>query len=179
MPDSFVDFVLERTGKGPNAVLETHCRRELYHAQLKVLLDPEFMYAYEHGIVFMCPDGIERRFYPRFFTYTADYPEKSARFLDVRLVINRNIARVYLASIRNLGRCPCPRCTILRDSIHNMGTDTDMDARNELTRRDNEGRRSLVSRARKAIYDGGVAVNSVVVENLLREQSLVPTEVIP
>ena len=77
MPDTFTDFVLERTGRGPDKALETHCRRELYHAQLKILLsDPEFVHAYIHGIVFMCPDGIERRFYPRFFTYTADYPEK-------------------------------------------------------------------------------------------------------
>lgn len=24
----------------------------------------------------MCPDGVERRFYPRIFSYSADYPEK-------------------------------------------------------------------------------------------------------
>jgi hypothetical protein len=30
----------------------------------------------EHGIVIMGRDGIERRFFPTFFTYSADYPEK-------------------------------------------------------------------------------------------------------
>ncbi len=41
-----------------------------------LLLDPDFMEAYEHGIVIACADGITRRVYPRFFTYSADYPEK-------------------------------------------------------------------------------------------------------
>lgn len=34
------------------------------------------MHAYEYGIIMTCADGIERRIYPRFFTYSADYPEK-------------------------------------------------------------------------------------------------------
>lgn len=46
------------------------------HAQLSVLLDDEFVEGYIHGVVITCPDGIERRFYPRIFTYSADYPEK-------------------------------------------------------------------------------------------------------
>lgn len=41
------------------------------------MLDDEFMFAYEHGIVLMFPDGVERLVFPRFFfTYSADYPEK-------------------------------------------------------------------------------------------------------
>jgi hypothetical protein len=43
-----------------------------------VLLDVEFMEAYEHGFVMKCLDGIIRRFYPRIFTYSADYQEKCA-----------------------------------------------------------------------------------------------------
>jgi hypothetical protein len=54
----------------------THCRREVMHAQWKILLDDEFIEAYSHGIVIECCDGIKRRFYPRIFTYSADYPEK-------------------------------------------------------------------------------------------------------
>jgi len=41
-----------------------------------LLLDGDFMHAYEHGIVLLCGDGIYRRLFPRFFTYSADYPEK-------------------------------------------------------------------------------------------------------
>jgi hypothetical protein len=53
-----------------------HCRREVMHAQWKILLDDEFLEAYEHGVVIKCCDGIKRRFYPRILTYSADYPEK-------------------------------------------------------------------------------------------------------
>lgn len=54
----------------------THCHREFTHEQWRILLDDEFLDAYENGIVVECPDGIKRRFYPRIFTYSADYPEK-------------------------------------------------------------------------------------------------------
>lgn len=63
-------------GRRVSQALMTYCRREVFHAQWAILLDDEFIVAYEHGIVIMCPDGIERRFYPRIFTYSADYPEK-------------------------------------------------------------------------------------------------------
>ena len=46
------------------------------HEVWKVLLDDEFLEAYMYGIVIKCVDGIERRVYPRIFTYSADYPEK-------------------------------------------------------------------------------------------------------
>jgi Plavaka transposase len=49
---------------------------ELMHAIWTILLDDDFLHAYEHGIVILCPDGISRRFYPRICTYSADYPEK-------------------------------------------------------------------------------------------------------
>jgi hypothetical protein len=46
------------------------------HAIWTLLLDNKFMDAYEHGIVIKCSDGITRRVFPWFFTYSADYPEK-------------------------------------------------------------------------------------------------------
>jgi hypothetical protein len=77
LPDSFKDFTGTYTGgKGIGREYATHCQRELFQAQWKVLLDHEFLEAYEHGIVILCCDGIKRRFYPRLFTYSADYPEK-------------------------------------------------------------------------------------------------------
>jgi Plavaka transposase len=54
----------------------THCRRELMHAVWRLLLDDDFLHAYTYGIVICCADGVERRVYPRIFTYSADYPEK-------------------------------------------------------------------------------------------------------
>ena len=77
LPDSFKDFAATHVGgKGPNKAFMTHCHRELMHAQWEILLDAEFLDAYEHGILIKCCDGITRRFYPRIFTYSADYPEK-------------------------------------------------------------------------------------------------------
>lgn len=68
---------MEHTGgKLPSDSLFTHCHRELFHTQWAELLDSEFVNAYEHGLVLTCADGIERRLYPRIFTYSADYPEK-------------------------------------------------------------------------------------------------------
>ena len=46
------------------------------HAVWKTILDDDFIHAYVHGMVVMCIDGIERRIFPRLFTYSADYPEK-------------------------------------------------------------------------------------------------------
>lgn len=77
LPDAFKDFaILHLGGRTPNKEFLTHCSREILHAQWKALLDDEFMEAYRHGIVINCCDGIRRRFYPRIFTYSADYPEK-------------------------------------------------------------------------------------------------------
>jgi hypothetical protein len=53
-----------------------HCRRECIHEQWRVLLDDAFIHAYEHGLVIKSCDGMLCRFYPRIFTYSADYPEK-------------------------------------------------------------------------------------------------------
>ena len=59
-----------------SATTITHLKRELVHKVWDLLLDPEFLHAYEHGIVLKCADGITRRIFPRIFTYSADYPEK-------------------------------------------------------------------------------------------------------
>jgi hypothetical protein len=54
----------------------THCRRELIHAVIKLILAGEFQKAYTEGIIIEFPDGITRRVFPRIFSYSADYPEK-------------------------------------------------------------------------------------------------------
>jgi hypothetical protein len=45
------------------------------HQVWSLLLDDEFIQAYQHGMVLKCADGIFRRIYLRIFTYSADYPE--------------------------------------------------------------------------------------------------------
>jgi hypothetical protein len=78
LPDSFQDFAAAFCSKWGTQKkdLMTHCRRELMHGVWKFLLDADFVHAYKYRMVVKCVDGIERRVYPRFFTYSADYPEK-------------------------------------------------------------------------------------------------------
>jgi len=76
LPDTLQDAYHEAFGKGATPDVLAHCKRELVHAIWELLLDEEFMKAYKHGIVIMCADGIARRVYPRFVTYSADYLDK-------------------------------------------------------------------------------------------------------
>ncbi|KAE9410585.1 hypothetical protein BT96DRAFT_984098 [Gymnopus androsaceus JB14] len=92
LPETLEDEYKQHFGSAPTDSIKTHLKRELNHEIWKVLLTPEFLDAYVHGVVVECADGILRRLYPWFFTYSADYPEK-----------------VLLASIKNMGTHLCPR----------------------------------------------------------------------
>jgi hypothetical protein len=85
--------------------------------------------------------------------------------------------RVLMASIRNLGNCPCPRCCLPLSDVHLVGTTKDRRNRKKLLRTDDHRYRLTVSNARKAILERNYAVNSAVVERLLKPRSLVPTAV--
>ncbi|KAI0081503.1 hypothetical protein K474DRAFT_1635827, partial [Panus rudis PR-1116 ss-1] len=159
LPDEIQEFIQQHSGKEGTAQLLTHCRRELVHAIWKLILGPEFQTAYRHGIVVRCGDGVIRRLYPRFFTYSADYPEK-----------------VLLASIHDMGSCPCPRCLVPKAEIYRIGQECDVKLRRDEACVDNEERRRLVNSARQLIYDRGYSVNSKPVEDLLKPLSLVPTQ---
>ncbi|KAH6907330.1 hypothetical protein BKA70DRAFT_1490869, partial [Coprinopsis sp. MPI-PUGE-AT-0042] len=135
--------------------LLAHCRRELMHAVWKHLLDDDFVHAYTYGMVIKCLDGIERRIFPRLFTYSADYPEK-----------------VLLATIRDKGLCPCPRCLIPKEKLHLMGQVPDMRSRFTKVR---HFLWDKVQVARRYIYRHGWGVKSEHVEGLLRTTSSVPT----
>lgn len=74
--------IKDAIGKAASKALLTHCRREIFHAAWLILIqDPEFLDAYVNGMIVDCIDGIRRRIFPRFFTYSADYPEKYVVFL--------------------------------------------------------------------------------------------------
>lgn len=67
--------------KAASKQLLTHCRREIFQAAWLILIqDPEFLDAYVNGLIVECIDGIKRRMFPRFFIYSADYPEKCANY---------------------------------------------------------------------------------------------------
>ncbi|KAG6914461.1 hypothetical protein DXG01_017109 [Tephrocybe rancida] len=158
LPDSFKDFASEYVGgNGPNKTFMAHCNREMFHAQWKIILDQEFMDAYHNGIAITCLDGLKRRFFPRIITYSADYPEK-----------------VLLATIRNRGDRPCPRCLVKKSQMKNMGTVNDMKQRIEHARLDNHHRKVKVSEARSLIYDKNFSVTSKRVDVFLKDGSFVP-----
>ncbi|KAH6896318.1 hypothetical protein BKA70DRAFT_1438538 [Coprinopsis sp. MPI-PUGE-AT-0042] len=160
LPDDFKDFYITRSGHGTlPAPLITYCQRELFHEQWKIILDDEFMQAFDHGIVIRCLDGVERRFYPRIFTYSADYPEK-----------------IIVASIRLKGTCPCPVCLIPLDKAHNLGMANDRLHRETQMRQDNPARQAMITEARRLIYDNNRSVNCKAVDRKLRDMSLVPTQ---
>ncbi|KAI0056519.1 hypothetical protein BV25DRAFT_1893990 [Artomyces pyxidatus] len=157
LSDDFQDQYTKIYGHAASDDMRTHCKRELMHAVWDLLLDEEFMKAYQDGIVLRCTDGILRRFYPRLFTYSADYPEK-----------------VLLCCIRNLGGNPCPRCFVRKEDIHLFGTPDDM-ARRKVVRTDDRDRQRRVRKARNFIYKKGHPIKSIDVERLLKDNSLVPT----
>ena len=78
LPDSFQDFMsnFHSRWRSQKKQILTHCRRELMHGVWTIILDDDFLQACKYGIVIECIDGVERRVYPRIFTYSADYPEK-------------------------------------------------------------------------------------------------------
>ena len=76
LPDSIKQDYARVHNTNPSPDVLKFCKRELYQQVWKLLLDPEFCEAYKNGFVIQCGDGVTRRLFPRFFTYSADYPEK-------------------------------------------------------------------------------------------------------
>lgn len=122
LPDSFKDFACEKVGgRGPTGAFMSHCRREAFHAQLAILFDDEFMEAYKHGIVIKCCDGITRRFYPRMFTYSADYPEKSVTpfylICPSVLIYTKDLSGIHPQN----GRLPLPKVPRSKGKLEGHG----------------------------------------------------------
>ncbi|KAL4247850.1 hypothetical protein ABKN59_007538 [Abortiporus biennis] len=159
LPDQVSQLIYKRTGKVAPTPLLAHCKQELMHAIWKLILGDSFEEVYRHGIIINCSDGITRHLYSRFFTYSADYPEK-----------------VLLATIRDMGAYPCLQCLVPKSSIHEIGYIRDANRHVDAAHIDNAWRRNKVETARKFIYDQGRGITSKAVEDQLQEQSLVPTE---
>ncbi|KAF8505065.1 hypothetical protein JB92DRAFT_2737762, partial [Gautieria morchelliformis] len=161
LPDAIKDFIQQicggKAGSGP---LLTHCRREFIQAVWALLLDDDFIEAYKHGIVVMCADGIQRRIYLRLMTYSVDYPEK-----------------MLMLSLRDKGTCPCPCCLVRKKEICDLGKKRDRVRQETQARADTHLLRGDIILACQLIYDKtGYGVSSKAVEDLLKEQSQVPTE---
>ncbi|KAF8748110.1 hypothetical protein RHS01_11061 [Rhizoctonia solani] len=64
IPSCWDTITASHDGKPPSKSLITHLRRELMHEVWAHLLDDEFLYAWNNGIVIKCADGIERQVFP-------------------------------------------------------------------------------------------------------------------
>ena len=76
LDDEIQEFYMKEFGKHATAAMLTHIRREIAQAVWMLLMDDDFMHAYVYGFLEEMLDGIERLSFPRFLTYSADYPEK-------------------------------------------------------------------------------------------------------
>jgi hypothetical protein len=84
-----------------------------------------------------------------------------------------------VATIKQRGLYPCPRCLVTINDIYKLGLDRDRHTRKNLPRVDSQTRCDLVEQARKKIIEENCGVENVVVKALLNEGSLVPTSVLP
>lgn len=79
-----------------------------------------------------------------------------------------------MATIRDKGACPCPRCFITKDEIGKLGHQRDKERRFSQAR---SYLSDVVNNAREHIYHKGFLVNSAGIERMLQPLSLVPTTV--
>ncbi|THG95202.1 hypothetical protein EW026_g6403 [Hermanssonia centrifuga] len=158
LPDTIQDVYQNIYGLPATKNVLRFCKTQIMHAVWLLLMDEQFMEAYVHGILVDCGDNIRRRLFPRFFTYSADYPE-----------------RILLACIRFLGRCPCPNCLVLKSRVPDMGTKYDRKRQSENGRKDTTFVQMLIAKARKLIFQFGKSITSKAVECKIQPTSLLPT----
>ncbi|GJE92524.1 hypothetical protein PsYK624_086780 [Phanerochaete sordida] len=157
LPDTVQDFYQSVYGCLASANVIKFLKSEVMHAVWLLLLDADFMNAYEHGVIIMCGDGLRRRIFPRIFTYSADYPE-----------------RVLLSCIRYLAGAPCPACLTQKAHIVSLGTKADTQRRSKL-RMDTSWLWDKIEMCRSWIFERGYGVGSKMVDNVLGALSLLPT----
>ncbi|KAJ7588691.1 hypothetical protein C8J56DRAFT_785328, partial [Mycena floridula] len=157
LPDNIQEAYLQIFGRAPTSDMLTFLKRDLFHATLNLLFTPEVVHAYRHGFEVVCADNVKRLLFPRFFTYSADYPE-----------------RVLIASVKSMGKCLCPRCLTEKTQVQELGTRNDHFRRQQL-RQPTEALLNLIERARRGIFESGWTVNGASIEGMLSENSWTPT----
>ncbi|KAL0572685.1 hypothetical protein V5O48_009275 [Marasmius crinis-equi] len=128
LPDEIQEHYQKIFGTPADATTLMHLKRELMYT-IWALLDEEFIKAYKNGILVECIDSIIRQIFPRFFMYSADYPEK-----------------VLLATLKSLGQCPCPQCMVEKDQIPQLGTVRDRQQREHKLQEDTKERQGHIKK---------------------------------
>ena len=67
---------MRKFGKPPSKPVLTHVKCKIMQKVWELLLDSNFMDAYRQGMITECADDLVRWYFPRFFIYSANYPEK-------------------------------------------------------------------------------------------------------
>ena len=129
------------------------------------ILKGEFEEVYKNGIIIRFPDGVLRRVFPRFFCYSADYPEKYGPLDRIAQQPLTPATRVLIANIKNLGRCPCPRCLVELREVRDLGKVVDRQRRTNI-RKPTPKLFRIIKKARAAIFKG-FKVSGSRVEKLL------------
>lgn len=102
------------------------------------------------------------------------------RFLDCSVISNPyHQTRVLVATIRDQGRCPCVRCLVTTPEIPSLGTTEDRMLRQTQPRLDSKERQQRVKDARDKLYREGYVITGDHVDGVLKDESLVPTQVCP
>ncbi|KAG1760909.1 hypothetical protein EDD22DRAFT_954542 [Suillus occidentalis] len=144
LPDDFQDSYFGFFEDASSSEVYMHCKHELMQAIWRLLLDEDFMHAYEHGIVNCCGDGITCRVFLHFFNYLADYPEK-----------------ILLAGIKFLGECLCPHCLIKKADVSEMGTEGDMHDRLALQHVNDQAQHKKINHAWMLIFQCSAPVDVI------------------
>ena len=98
--------------------------------------------------------------------------EVSDLFLLPACAIAHYFRRVLLATIRDQGLCPCPRCLVPKQKLDQLGSFADTRIRVcKACKYDGES----ICEARRLIYEHGLAINSAAVQRKLMATSSVPT----
>ncbi|XP_006456998.1 hypothetical protein AGABI2DRAFT_47183, partial [Agaricus bisporus var. bisporus H97] len=150
VPDLVQDTYKESFGKAAADPVITFIKRDLVQAVWSHLLDAEFLEAYKNGIVVKCGDEIWRRLYPRFFVYSADYPEKT-----------------LLAGLQQKGTWFCPTCLTKLEQIWKLGMKMHDKIWSRKFRIDSARIQEKINNAREWIFGKGVSVSSVKIKDYL------------
>ncbi|KNZ76393.1 hypothetical protein J132_10503, partial [Termitomyces sp. J132] len=145
-------------GTVPTPDMLTHLRQELIQAVWKHLLSEEFKQMYREGIVVKCGDGVWQRLYPHFYCYSANYKEL-----------------VLLAGTKQMGRCLCATCWILRSQILHVGSKLYDMIWSQNWQTDSQKHTSDILKARKLIFIHGIAATGNKIHQILGE-SFVPVK---
>jgi hypothetical protein len=102
-------------------------------------------------------------------------PRSAYEFLS--LCIDAHIfLRVLLATIRDQGLCPCPRCLVPKTKLDRLGLIADMNARVNNARHYRDVA-VFIEKAHRAIFEEGAPIGGVTVQRLLKSTSNVPMSV--